>query len=283
MVCARRLALALFACTACSGATQPEGVTADPAPPAAVAMPSVDAECGAPGSTTPPAAVARITTTSLQSCAELVDGSVWCWGARGTTQIDGCVFGSLACPIATRTRERPAAAPIEPITFFGVGCTLVGGTVTCGDGERNLILGTDIAAIVGARGRLLAIRDDGTPLRFDACNGRLCEELLAPQLESTAVAIVHANPQTCILGRDGHVWCEQPCRSPRCEEFVEVAGVDDATQLAVSSDHACVVRRDGSVVCWGESSCGQAGGSSERGRPCSGRRMVEPSTISWAQ
>lgn len=276
----------VLALVASCATTQPHEASITPvshAPPTAAA-PEPTPPCGEPGSTTPPAAIAELTLTSGNSCARLVDDSVWCWGPRGTKRIDGCVFGSLACPIATRVpATSPAPEPAPAPSFFGGTCTLARGELTCRFGEQRRVVATEIAWFVPTHAWLLAIRNDGVPLRIGACDGKVCELPLAPEV-SDAVAIVHGDPQTCILTRDGHVWCERPCTAHGCvRDFVAIAGVDQATQLAVAPDHACVIRSDGTVVCWGESSCGQAGGASRGGNACTGKRIVGPSSIVWAK
>lgn len=315
----RWCALALLA-SACAAPKHREvQAVFDPHAPARLAPLPASAACGVPGTSTPPAAVAQLSATRGISCARLVDGGVWCWGARGVTLVDNDVIGSLACPVATRVPELSPAADLrgtcvvrkdgtatcgrlqgwefEPAAadalaqtppeyrFAGGICTLDRGTVSCRFGERARILSTEIAAMVQTDRGLVIIRDDHVLLLLGVCGGELCDEPLAA-LESPAAAIEQLGPHTCILTRAGHVWCERVCTDLRCEQlgFVEVEGVADATQIAVGEEHGCALRRDGTVVCWGESRCGEAGGAVQAGTACApGRTPVPPTTILWAR
>jgi hypothetical protein len=215
----------------------------------------------------------------------------WAAELRGT-----CVVrkdGAARCGRLPEWRfEAVEAAQLEHpprrVEYFGGLCTIEHAVVVCRSGTRSKHIASEIDMMAATRRGLVLVRDDGAIMSTRICGqyrDELCLDPLA-EMRSRAVTIEQAGSHTCVLARDGRVWCELACTEATCKEpgFVAVAGVEDATQLAVGLDHACALRTGGTVVCWGESRCGQAGGGVQAGDECARvRTQVHATTIAWAK
>jgi alpha-tubulin suppressor-like RCC1 family protein len=68
-----------------------------------------------------------------------------------------------------------------------------------------------------------------------------------------------ARHASCVIRKDGSVWCwNLGTRTLDIRPHV-IEGLTDAIEVAVGSAHACARKADGAVVCWGDNSYGQLG------------------------
>jgi alpha-tubulin suppressor-like RCC1 family protein len=179
--------------------------------------------------------------THRQSCANKMDGTIWCWGLDLDTgqSHPTAVLTEPMSDIVAVSRSKPTSALDEHVCVVRQS-----GTVWCkGD-------------------NLFGQCGPGTPsspaLDFVAVPG-------IPQ----AVDVACRDGVSCALTQDGSVWCwglapdlcfHQDDGTPK-----PVPGLSDAVAIAIdeasgwTAPHDCVVRADGTVWCWGAGAEGQLG------------------------
>jgi hypothetical protein len=242
----------------------------------------MSATCGAPGSRTPPAAVKQLAAGRQHTCARLVDGSVWCWGARGQTLVDGDVLGPVACPVATRVDDLGSAEDL--LAVGGDACVArKDGSVSCGSlepwsfaerpglrGARRLaLLRNELCAITGD-GKLRCSRDaitaeaaafasveqvamlaGGHPCAL-ASGAVTCRYPGRDALAADIAAIASDAAGVVAITRDGSLVRLDVCRAQTpgtlCRSPL-TSSIRDVTSVASSGLHTCALERNGRVSC----------------------------------
>ena len=103
-----------------------------------------------------------------------------------------------------------------------------------------------------------------------------------------ALDLAGGQSSTCALRKDKTVSCwganydGQLGDGLKANERLTVEPVQKlggVASISAAKSHACAVLENGEVVCWGNSTCGQAGGSAEPGKACEKPIVVSPTTI----
>lgn len=283
--------VAIVALTACSSAApEPAKSVAsrdaaprmtDPHPPATYTTPPT-AACGEPGATTPPQKVVQLTGGG-ESCARLVDGTVWCWGARGQTLIRSDATSSLACAVATRIPNYGVADHLWA-SPYRTTCVAAKGSVRCGVladwgfeptatplDARVGFQWSGLPCAITRDNKIRCLRDDKTkeaailgPVEEVAIEnsgfGALCALsrtavscLRDGKAEVVASNVMHlaAGEKLWGLRRDGTVVRLDSCNDAGTWKpcSIPIEGIRDAISIASGGPTACAVRRDGRVVC----------------------------------
>ena len=189
---------------------------------------------GDAGVITPPSPERQIALGSSYGCAILEDRGVSCWGP---------VEPGGARPDQLPPRRIAGLSDVLRLSvgWFAACAVRQDGTVWC--------WGQPVVSCAIAQDRTLA---DGTPRQV-------------VEIEN-ALDVKTSGHQTCVLRRDGTVWCwgdnaykavgrppelSEPPDHPCYHYPYQVAGVTDAVAIALSSVHSCALRQDGAVLCWG--------------------------------
>jgi len=185
--------------------------------------------------------VVAIATGGAHSCALMMDGTVWCWGANGNLQLgDGSITKSTT-PITVRSLSN-----VTSIASFGyfTCAVLTDTTVKCwGDNDR------------GQLGR-------------DTSLGNTPASIPAPVTDlGNVVAVATGGSYTCARVTDGTVKCwgandrsqlgpnvpiDPSTSKPFQKSVLPVAvGLSNVAALAADSDYTCALLTDSTVKCWG--------------------------------
>ena len=172
------------------------------------------------------------TLGTSHTCALLVDGSVFCWGANGS--------GQLGTGDTT-----PRSVPVHVSGLFGAVAIALGESHSC--------------ALV-ANGAVSCWGSDGVT------------SSLLPKLVNLgdAIAISGGNRHSCALRADGTAWCwgqnllgqlgnggTTPTASPSLVVSTEL--LFNPVSIAGGFGHSCVSLADGTARCWGDNLSGQLG------------------------
>jgi hypothetical protein len=222
---------------ACTG---PQGPPGPPGPP------------GSSGGTTSGPAAVSVSAGSVDACAVLADGSVWCWGNDGDDQVGSGVDGGGGVNKWSIPVRVALGGPAQSVAAGdGFSCALLtDATVWCWGGlpgppAKPTTVPTMVAfppgTVAGDGG------DAGAPYARHA----------------TAIAVSHGGvvPDTaryaCALMNDRTVWCwgflggagilTQP---------TQMQGLTSATSIAVGHSYACATQVDDSLWCWGNINIG---------------------------
>jgi len=219
------------------------------------------------------AEVAQLALGAAFTCARLVDGSVWCWGARDWGQVgDRVVDGATPAP-PTRLELPPA---------------------------RDLVAGDDHACVATVAGDVL-------------CWGRSFEQQVGPSeagwvaaptpvaMPAPVVSLAAAARATCALLADGRVACwgarldgQAPPPATRggsaggVEIVAGLPGASGVSAIAAGTWSACawssalapplgarLVEGRDRVRCWGDGDRGQLGDGGDRAAPEGGVDLPE--------
>lgn len=237
-----------------------------------------------------------VTAKGVVRCAVLAD---WGFspkppdlGVRTAFQWNGLPCGitndsKLRCYADMRQSELASLGPAEQAIVVRDGrdlCVLSRTAVNCLHDGKVSVLASNITQLAGGD-ELWGLRSDGV-VRIEACANADQKSCTFPVRGARdPIAIAAAYHTLCVLSRNGTVACGNCPPKQRCTDEVQaIDGITDATQIAVGSSQACALRTTGEVVCWGDSSCGQAGGTVEAGKVCSVKPIVvPPTTITWAR
>ena len=196
----------------------------------------------APAAVRLPAAATAIAAGDAHTCAELADGSVFCWGWNGAGQLgDGTIHTDWFVPVKV---VGLGSAMQAVAARGGHTCALLAtGSVSCwGDNEFGQL-------------------GDGTTTNRSA-------PVKVAGLGSPVQAVAAGSDHTCVLLADGSVSCwgwnayRQLGDGTTMNRSapVKVVALHSAVQaVAAGSDHTCVLLADGSVSCWGRNGDGQLG------------------------
>lgn len=237
--------------------------------------------------------VSRASNGGGHTCAQLTDGSVWCWGKNTSGQLG---TGDQSPSLAPRAVQLGGA--VERIaTGNNFACARgVDGRVSCWgeNGTGQLGLGDSMARSsptqVSALGmnalRLAAGGSHGCSLANDglvSCWGdnRFGQLGVGDTMPRTTPQVLTSlgpvsqvftgGSHTCALKLDSTLWCWGDNRSgqlglgdttPRLVP-TQVSADTLGTQVAAASAggaHTCAVKTDGSVWCWGDNRYGQLAG-----------------------
>jgi alpha-tubulin suppressor-like RCC1 family protein len=207
------------------------------------------------------------------SCAELSDGSTWCWGAN----VEGWVGagpqphlvaawtaspllgGDHACAIASdgvrcagndgegqigpgasaTPVTTPTLVPLSSATALAAGdlfsCALASGAAQCWG-----------YAVNGSLGRTVASPFDATPAAIAGMP--MLEAVFASPGSSLACARAVGGDVLCWGTLTGECW---PSRSGDCTTPALVPALHGATAIAAGPTTACAITADGTIACWG--------------------------------
>jgi alpha-tubulin suppressor-like RCC1 family protein len=181
------------------------------------------------------------------SCANLLAGTVWCWGgdaAQPPTQVAGL----------SGVKSIGAKA--------GTVCAVVAdGTVWCwGTSLQGPAQVPNLTAVVAVSGSC-ALRSDGTVwCWYDAATIQTAVPSQVAGLSglvSIADSSIYADPNGCAVRSDGTVWCWG-----RSLAATQVSGLTGVTAIARGGDYAdvlCAIRYDRTLWCLYDNEWGQLG------------------------
>jgi Regulator of Chromosome Condensation (RCC1) repeat protein len=205
-----------------------------------------------------------------KACGVRDDGTVVCWGMRGSAASD-----PPECAKETRYLEDRCATPVVIGGLAGVvevaparWGSLVNyartqdGRVACWEDSHaaSAVEGVyDAAQLVVESERACVRRRDGGVTCWagaSACPAPGIAPALTTISVDHATSLASTDHSTCALLADGTVACWGPdgARFPEPvadARVVPVKGIDDAIAIGANDDDACAVRRDGEVACWG--------------------------------
>ncbi|MCG5054225.1 MAG: hypothetical protein KA712_14770 [Myxococcales bacterium] len=178
--------------------------------------------------------VSRVSAGARHTCAVLVDGRLYCWGANDKAQLG---LGDLA-PRALPTFVPTPALVLEPHAAEGSSCARLADTSVACWGET---LGQPVDTPVVA-----------TPTRVP----------LPGSVANLALGGAHA----CAWLSNGTMWCWGEAglvgdgTALARPTPVEVAGIPATTSVLVATrDHTCTRTPAGEVTCWGRNDTGALG------------------------
>lgn len=222
------------------------------------------------------------------SCAELSNGSTWCWGGNEYGQLGIPDFGPIWPPRSIRTGTQVQVSEFhgcELTTAKSVSCWSTATTLTLADGG----VGTptyDLAALA-AKTRSLsvtthhacAILTDGYALCWgDNRHGRLGDGTDVSSWSPVTVAEVGSNVRevfagsrnTCAITADGGVYCWGGNYAAQITPPLPDGGTVDQhrplrigagryVSVAFGTQHICAINPDGGLWCWGGNPYAQLG------------------------
>jgi alpha-tubulin suppressor-like RCC1 family protein len=227
------------------------------------------------------------------TCALLVDGSVWCWGANDSGQLGNGTTTLQPTPTPTRVQGTPDAIAIAAGGAFT--CAVhAAGNVDCwgrnADGELGIGGGLEPRStpqpIPGlANIRTMTARDRhacaltvdglvscwGSNQRGELGDGtRISRREPSPVmlgLDPEIVAIAAGAAHTCALGARGQLSCWGANQLGELGDGSDednplppaVPSTTSFSDIAAAGHHTCARRDDGSVWCWGANHTGQLG------------------------
>jgi alpha-tubulin suppressor-like RCC1 family protein len=233
------------------------------------------------------------------SCALLVDGTLWCWGANSEGQLGDGTQTARSIPI--QVPDVTAASGLA--AGRGHTCVILdGGSVLCwgsnaagelGNGtsytahaERAPVTGiSSSVSIVSGPDTICGLLADASVWCWGAGdfgelgNGTSQIDSRVPVQVSDIGNVTHisaggelaAGPsgpaRACAVLADGSVWCwgsaqTQDVVTPANSSKVPVQspGIDNAVMVASGPDHTCALLVDGTVYCWGVAKLGNGAG-----------------------
>ncbi len=214
--------------------------------------------------------VRRLTATYLNTCAELDDGTVKCWGGSANATLGIGPSDTRGDDASDMGDNLPAfmLGSGRSIASFGSGfgyhfaCALLDDArLKCWGANSYGQLGIDGSSNVGDEPA-----DMGTALEYASLGAG-----------ATVTSVGAGSHHTCALLADGRVKCwganrfgtlgygDEMRRDGRPSYMgdnlpaVDLGAGRTATGLAVGSDHTCALLDDGTVKCWGAGDLGQLG------------------------
>lgn len=235
--------------------------------------------------------VTKATNGAGHTCAELADGSLWCWGKNTAGQLGTGDMTSrptpakVAMPVAVDrlsagasfTCARGADGSLHCFGSNEYGQLGLGNVMPQTKPVKVPMLGAVVRVTTGA-GHTCVFTSDGIVSCWgDNREGQLGTGDRNPRSSPTrvdeknlgAVTQVYAGgTHTCAQKVDGSLWCWGSNRfgqlgtgdtDPRLTP-VQVAALGNDVAAAYSGGaHTCAVKTDGSVWCWGSNQYGQLG------------------------
>jgi len=237
-----------------SSALAGAGATGAAPAPASSAAPSIADRAAAPPPPPEDRRADLLAAGGAHTCARLVDGTVWCWGANNHGQLG---WGEPTFNMPTRT------IPTMIRDLGGVEELALGGAHGCARLKDGAVLcwGANVNAQIG----------DGTtddryrPTPVEGLKG--------------AARIAAGQTASCAAMQDGTVMCWGGMPTPRepppgasvaqSRRPAPVPDLANVTAVTMGAAHACALGRDGAVRCWGENQKGQLGDgtTAPRARP----------------
>jgi len=241
-----------------------------------------------------PGPAVAVAASSAATCARIVDGTVWCWGANDHGQLGRGTISWDDVPA-----EVPGLAGVIQVTAASdSACALLDtGDVWCwGENGRRLIddSGEDRlvpTVVAGASGSALTLGGDHACVLSTgriACWGANDYGALGDGTEDDRgppvflaldgiTSISAAFHHTCVVRTTGAVVCwginsqgqlGDGTFNGRQAPALNVVGLSDVAAVAAGGDETCALRSDETIACWGNDSYGQLGdGRSARPRP----------------
>ncbi|MDR0965254.1 MAG: hypothetical protein LBM75_01880 [Myxococcales bacterium] len=192
---------------------------------------------------------------SAHSCAVKTDGTAWCWGANGSSQLgDGSrtMWKTPVQVLESLASEEIEAAPLDAVTSIATGrdhtCALLdGGAVRCWGANTSGQLGNGTTT------------QSATPVLASGIG--------------TALSIVAGEVSTCALlvggtarcwgdntyGQLGRTTTASQNLSPGLVGAISSQSLGNGAFLRMGGHHACAVLVDKTVRCWGRNDSGQLG------------------------
>jgi alpha-tubulin suppressor-like RCC1 family protein len=189
--------------------------------------------------------VSSATAGGSHACATRTDGTLWCWGANGSAQVDPSM----------ETRYAPAAVNLTGLG--AVASASAGGDHTCALMSEGGVLcwGANGYGQAGNGGP--AAQNMRTPMYIQGLDGPVR-------------TVVAGDQRTCALRADSTLWCWgytpiDQFRGDAVNFPVQVTALGSAVaDVAVASakSHVCARRSDDTIWCWGINWAGQLGDGS---------------------
>lgn len=193
--------------------------------------------------------VASVSTGRFNTCALMLDGTVWCWGRSDSGTIGDGNLGGISCNTAPE-KCRPTPSQVTAL-----------GTAT-----KQISVGGNHAC---------AVKNDGTLWCWGA-KGMLGEGNNPPSdavvqvtaLGSDVASVAAAEDSVCALKKDGSVWCWGSNNWGQLgnDSFGYFfypsplqAMPSGATQISARFWHVCALKNDGTLWCWGYGRYGALG------------------------
>lgn len=196
--------------------------------------------------------VVAIATGGAHSCALMMDGTVWCWGANDWGQLGNGTFSFSSPPLKVNG--------LRNVTAIAAGgahsCALLADeTVSCWGGNSTGQLGPDPTS-------------DGCTFLDDIVPCSL-NPVPVPYL-TNVTALAAGKDYTCARMTNGTVWCwgandrgqlgrDTSLGTTPASIPAPVTGLSTVATIAIGSEHSCAGLTDGIVKCWGDNETGQLG------------------------
>lgn len=195
--------------------------------------------------------LANVSAADSHSCANKVDGTVWCWGYNDFGMLgDGLTHQSCAPP-----GDPPWDCSLTPVPVSSLTGVVFQRSTSY---HSFAILGDGTAWTWGDnyQGQLgTGTVDDWflTPVQVVGLTG--------------AVTIGTSYNHSCAVKTDGTLWCwgenfySQLGLGDNSDHYTaqHVTGLQNIVDVAAGSEHTCAVRSDGAAYCWGSGYLGQTG------------------------
>jgi alpha-tubulin suppressor-like RCC1 family protein len=212
--------------------------------------------------------IVSINVGQFHACAVKSDGTLWCWGQNGSSQL-GHSSGDSTCtdpgnattvacsPTPTQVTSFPAGTQIKQVSggLYHTCALTAGGDVYC-FGSNAL----------GALGAPLTTTSSATPLRVTGFSSAALEVQVAPDHSRMSCARLTDSTVSCWGQNNGGSLGHDPTNDPNSgtTPYHAPAPVVDAQQnplsgvasLGIGGLGGCVLKTDGTIWCWGENNYG---------------------------